>query len=95
MDKKKIEEDIRNSGYEVEDFKIEIRGNSVAIIPKPSYEIRKIAKQCDKPVIEDVNVVAETTVATMNDVNDVAETVAFLISEIKALKYELEVLKNG
>lgn len=95
MDKAVIEQIIKNNGDNPDDFNITIYEDGYQIAPKKSYEIRAIAKECYKPVIEDINVVAETIVVNMNDLNDIAETIAFLMSEIESLKIELEVLKNG
>lgn len=91
----RIKQELYEQGEDLNDFNVTITKNGYSITPKWFYETKQIAKKEDKSINEDVNVVAETTVITMDDINTTAETVALLIKEIKILKTELEVIKNG
>lgn len=90
-----IKQKLVEQGKDPNDFNIKIMQNSYSYTPKWFYEHKKIAKQQDKPIKEDVDVVAETAVTVMSDVSVTAETVAQLMVEIQILKSELEALKNG
>ena len=92
-------EEIKNQliqeGKDPNDFNITITENGYSITPKWFYETKQIAKQEDKPIIEDTNVIGETVAYNLIDMNDIAETLALVLIEINNLKAEIEALKGG
>lgn len=82
---------LSDQGHDLNDFDIEINEGGYSVSPKWYYENKKIAKQQDKPIIEDVNVTAETIVYTAQDVMMLADTVMQLMGRV----IELEAKVNG
>ena len=90
-----LENMLIEQGKDPNDFNITINEDSYSIAPKWFYEQKQIAKQEDKPIIEDVNDVGETIGYNLIDVNDLAEMLALALVEIDNLKSEIESLKGG
>ena len=90
-----IKNQLMQEGKDPNDFKINMTGNGYSITPKWFYENKQIAKEQDKPIIEDVNTIGETIAYNLIDINDIAETLALVLIEINNLKAEIEALKGG
>lgn len=90
-----IKNQLMQEGKNPDDFEINVVGDSYSVTPKWFYEQKQIAKQEDKPIIEDVNDVAITTAYVLEDTMTTAETVALLFIKISELEAEIEMLKGG
>lgn len=82
---------IISQGFNPDDFEIDENG----FRPKWYWENLQKAKQADKPIIEDINVTAETVVYTIEDVQMLADTVADLMQRVSELEARLEAMQNG
>lgn len=82
---------IIEQGLDPNDFEISITGCGRTVTPKWFYETRQIAKKEDKPIIEDVNDVAELTTITAMDKDELAEMLVYALQRID----ELEEMING
>ena len=91
MDIDKIKTNLIEQGLDVDDFKITILENGYSITPKWFYETKQIAKKEDKPIIEDVNDVAELTTIVAMDKDEIAEMLVYALQRID----ELEARING
>ena len=91
MDIDKIKTNLIEQGLDVDDFKITILENGYSITPKWFYETKQIAKKEDKPIIEDVNDVAELTTIVAMDKDELAEMLVYALQRID----ELEEMING
>ena len=90
-----IKNQLMQEGKDPNDFEIDVVGDSYSITPKWFYENKQVAKEQDKPIIEDTNVIGETVAYNLIDINDIAETLALVLIEINNLKAEIEALKGG
>lgn len=86
-----IKKDLIKNGIEPDDFKITVSEDRYEITPKWFYETKQIAKKEDKPIKEDVDVVAETAVFAMMDIEDLAQMLVHTFQRIN----ELEAKING
>lgn len=91
MISEQIKQEIINQGKNPDDFNIKITENGYSITPKWYYEQKRIAKLEDKPIIQDVNDVAELTVLTAIDKDEIAEMLVYALQRID----ELEARLNG
>lgn len=81
-----IKKELRDLGQNPDDFNINITENGYSVTPKWFYETKQVAKQEDKPIKEDVDIVAETAVFAMMDIQDLAEMLVYALNEIETLK---------
>ncbi len=86
-----IRKKLLEQGENPDDFIITIKGNTTHIYPKWFYEIKKVAKNEDKPIIADINDVAELTTFTAIDKDELAEMLVYALIKID----ELEARING
>lgn len=86
-----IKNQLMQEGKDPNDFEIDVVGDSYSITPKWFYENKQIAKEQDKPIIEDVNDVAELTTITAMDKDELAEMLVYALQRID----ELEARING
>lgn len=91
-----IKREMTNNGQDPNDYIIVINGDVVTVwekdfAPKPLLNARHLAKQEDKPIIEDVNATAELTAITAMDKDELAEMLVFALTRID----ELEARLNG
>lgn len=88
-------QDLINRGYNPDDFNIVKFDGGFSISPKPSFEQRKVAKEEDAPIVNDVNDIGEVLGVTLDDTVSIAETVGALVDIVMDLQQELENLKGG
>ncbi len=86
-----IEKELIKHGKDPKDFNINITENGYSTSPKWYFENKQIAKKEDKPIIEDLNDVAELTTMTSMDKDELAEMLVYALQRID----ELEVIING
>ena len=86
-----IKNQLMQEGKDPNDFEIDVVGDSYSITPKWFYENKQVAKEQDKPIIEDVNDVAELTTIVAMDKDDIAEMLVYALQKID----ELEARING
>lgn len=86
-----IKQELINQGENPNDFNIEIFENGCSVTPKWFYEQKQIAKKEDKPIIQDVNNVAELTTIVAMDKDELAEMLVYALQRIE----ELEAIING
>lgn len=86
-----IENELRAKNLDPDDFNIILTDNGYQVTPKWFYETKQIAKKEDKPIIGDVNDVAEMTVLNALDKDDIAEMLLYALQRID----ELEEMING
>jgi hypothetical protein len=86
-----IKQELIEQGKNPDDFNITITENGYSITPKWFYENKQIAKKEDKPIIEDVNDVAELTTIVAMDKDELAEMLVYALQRID----ELEARMNG
>ena len=91
MDIETIKQELINQGKNPNDFNITLTENGYSITPKWFYENKQIAKKEDKPIIQDVNDVAELTTMTALDKDELAEMLVYALIKID----ELEARING
>ena len=91
MDLSTIKEQLVKEHKDPNDFNIKILENGYSVEPKWFYETKQIAKKEDKPIIEDVNDVAELTTIVAMDKDELAEMLVYALQRID----ELEARING
>lgn len=91
MTLQEINQVLIQQGYNPDDFNIFTFENGYSVTPKRFYETKQIAKKEDKPIIEDINDVAELTTLTSMDKDEVAEMLVYALQRID----ELEARING
>lgn len=86
-----IKKEIISQGKNPDDFNIKITENGYSVTPKWFYENKQIAKKEDKPIVEDVNDMAQLTTITAMDKDELAGMLVYALQRID----ELEVMING
>lgn len=84
-----IKQHLIDIGHNPDDFNIIITEHGYSITPKWFYESKQIAKKEDKPIIEDVNDVAEFTTITAMDKDEIAEMLVYALRRIDDLEARL------
>lgn len=82
---------IINRGDNPNDFKITSTDDMLKIEPQPSFEQRQVARQEDKPIKEDVDLVAEIALINAMDKDDITQLLMYALEKID----ELEAKING
>lgn len=91
MPRNEMEKEIIEQGMNPKDFDIFIEDDRRGYTPKWSYETKEIAKKEDKPIIDDVDTVADLVATTSIDKDELAEMLVYAMQRID----ELEVKLNG
>ena len=81
-----IRQNLIDQGFDPDDFDIEITEEGYKVTPKWYWEHLQKAKEADKPIMEDVEVVAETTVYALMDIETLAEMVVYLLNKVEELE---------
>ena len=89
MTREEIEQKLIDNGKDPNDYNIEINNQGYSIVAKWYCENKEIAKELDKPIKDDVDIVAETTAITMMDMETLAETVVYLMEKVAELEGRL------
>lgn len=85
-----VRQNLLEQGKDPNDFNIVVTENGHSITPKWFYENKQIAKKEDKPIIEDVNGVAEMTTIVAMDKDDLAEMLVYALQRIDELEERLD-----
>lgn len=84
-----IRQELAEQGKDPDDFNITINGNGYSITPKWFAETKWIAQKEDKPIIEDVNTVAEIATINALDKEELAEMLVYALQRIDELEGRL------
>lgn len=87
----KITQELIEQGKNPNDFNIKVFEEGYSVTPKWFYEDKQIAKEEDKPIVEDVNDVAEFATIIAMDKDEIAEMLVYTLMKID----ELEARING
>lgn len=87
-----IKHNLEQQGFTLEDFEIQVENGEVKMVkPKKQYIVRKIIREQNRPVLEDINEVAELSTITAMDKDELAEMLVYALIKID----ELEARMNG
>lgn len=89
MKLEEINQDLIHHGKNPDDFNITITENGYSVTPKWFYETKQIARKEDKPIIQDVNDVAELTTIVAMDKDELAEMLVYALQKIDELEGRL------
>lgn len=81
--------ELEQAGQNPLDFNITIFEGGCKVEPRYSFEPRMIAKEEDRPIIQDINDVAELTTLTAIDKDEIAEMLVFALQRIDELEDRL------
>lgn len=84
-----IAQEIINTGQNPDDFNITVTEGGYSVTPKCYAETKWIAKKEDKPIIEDVNTVAEFATINALDKEELAEMLVYALQRIDELEGKL------
>lgn len=85
-----IKQELLEQGKNPDDFNVVITESGYSVTPKWYFEQKQIAKEEDKPIIEDVNDVAEFATITAMDKDEIAEMLVYALQRLDALEERLD-----